>query len=148
MQKLSVKFKNEPRNTSLVPCSLSSRLNKVERLSVENKVRADNNIEENQRQHIGDHGLRVHGIVYVLNKRGYPLMPTSSFKARKLLKQGRAVVVKRFPFTIQLTYVTGESKQNVILGVDSGYENVGLSARTEKMELFSAEVKLRKNIKK
>lgn len=41
--------------------------------------------------------------VYVLDKNGSPLMPTSRCgKVRKLLKNGEAKVVKREPFTIQL----------------------------------------------
>jgi len=78
--------------------------------------------------------------------RGKPLMPTSSSKARRLLKSGKAKVVKRFPFTIQLLYATGECKQEIVLGVDTGYKNIGLSCVTESKELFSAEVKLRYDI--
>lgn len=42
--------------------------------------------------------------VYVLNKHGEPLMPCSPGKARILLKQQKACVVKRTPFTIKLLY--------------------------------------------
>lgn len=42
--------------------------------------------------------------VYVLNKHGHPLMPCSPAKARHLLKEGKAIVKKRTPFTIQLRY--------------------------------------------
>ena len=79
--------------------------------------------------------------VYVLNMRGQPLMPTTPRKARILLKEDKAKVIKRTPFTIQLKYATGETKQEITLGVDSGYENIGISAITEKKELYSAEVK-------
>ena len=98
------------------------------------------------RGHAGQN-LRV-SAVYVLNKRGKPLMPCSPRKARVLLKEDKAKVVKRTPFTIQLTMATGETKQPVILGVDSGYGEIGLSAVTDKKELYSAEVKLRKDIVK
>jgi|GEM_PF-658403 len=86
--------------------------------------------------------------VYVLNMRGKPLMPTTPRKARTLLKEGKAKVVKRTPFTIQLIYATGEAKQEIALGVDIGYENIGLSAKTNKKEVYSAEVKLRTDIVK
>ncbi len=86
--------------------------------------------------------------VYVLNMRGQPLMPTTPRKARILLKEDKAKVVKRTPFTIQLKYATGETKQEITLGVDSGFENIGLSAITEKKEVYSAEVKLRYDIVK
>jgi hypothetical protein len=89
--------------------------------------------------------LRV-SVVYVLNMRGQPLMPTTPRKAKKLLKEDKAKVVKRTPFIIQLKYATGENRQPITLGVDSGYENIGLSAKTNKKELYSAEVKLRTDI--
>ena len=73
-------------------------------------------------------------------------MPTSPRKAKKLLKEGKAKVVKRTPFTIQLKYATGETKQEITLGVDSGYKNIGISAITGKKEVYSAEVKLRTDI--
>lgn len=73
-------------------------------------------------------------------------MPCSASKARKLLKQNKAKVVKREPFTIQLLYPTGESIQNIILGVDAGSKTIGLSATTEKQELFSAEVQIRNDV--
>ena len=44
-------------------------------------------------------------LVYVLNKDGLPLMPTHKLgKVRHLLKEGRAKIVKRNPFTIKLNY--------------------------------------------
>ena len=49
MQKLQGEFKNVPRDTSLVPCSTSSGLNKEETLSDQNKVLTCNNLEENHR---------------------------------------------------------------------------------------------------
>lgn len=84
--------------------------------------------------------------VFVLNQRHEPLMPCSPRKARILLRDGKAKVVKRTPFTIQLTTATGETKQEIILGVDAGSKTIGLSATTKKAELFSAEVALRTDI--
>ena len=84
--------------------------------------------------------------VFVLNMRGQPLMPCSPAKARHLLKAGKAVVKRRTPFTIQLRIATGETKQNVTLGVDAGAKHVGLSATTEKEEVFASEVELRQDI--
>ena len=85
-------------------------------------------------------------LVYVLNKRGEPLMPTTPRKARVLLEERKAVVVRKTPFIIQLTITTGETKQPVTLGVDSGYKNVGISAVSGDKELFASEVKLRTDI--
>lgn len=90
----------------------------------------------------GGHNMRV----YVINQRNQPLMPCSPRKARLLLKSGIAKVVNRTPFTIQLLQSTGESKQDITLGVDAGSKVIGLSATTIKNELYSAEVHMRDNI--
>ena len=84
--------------------------------------------------------------VFVLNMRGKPLMPCSPAKARHMLKAGKAFVVRRTPFTIKLTIATGETKQDVTLGVDAGARHVGISATTEKEEVFASEVALRQDI--
>lgn len=73
-------------------------------------------------------------------------MPTTPRKARILLQDGKAKVVKRTPFTIRLTYATGENKQEITLGVDAGSKTIGLSASTEYEELYSAEVQIRNDI--
>ena len=69
-------------------------------------------------------------LVYVLNKDKKPLMPCKPSKARKLLKNKKAKVVNRKPFTIQLLYWSTGYKQEVSLGVDAGSKFVGLSATT------------------
>ena len=74
--------------------------------------------------------------VFVLNKRGKPLMPCSPAKARLLLKEKKAIVVRRTPFTIQLTIATGESKQPVSLGVDAGYKHVGLPHQLKRLNFM------------
>lgn len=86
--------------------------------------------------------------VYVINKRKEPLMPTTNSKARTLLKNKKAKIFKYNPFTIQLTEATGESKQEITLGVDAGSKMIGLSATTKKIELYSSEVELRNDIVK
>lgn len=80
--------------------------------------------------------------VYVLNMHSQPIMPCSCGKARRLLKQERAKVVKRSPFTIQLLDTIGTSKQPITLGVDTGAKNVGFSCITENKELFGGELEL------
>lgn len=82
-------------------------------------------------------------MIYVLDRDGKPLMPTKrNRKVRLWLKEGQAKVVRRKPFTIQLLFETTRFTQEIKLGVDSGFLNIGLSAVSEKEELFSAEVKL------
>jgi hypothetical protein len=73
-------------------------------------------------------------------------MPCGTVKANRLLKQGKAKVVKRTPFTIQLLQATGETKQDIVIGVDAGSKTIGLSATTKKQEVFSTEVELRTDI--
>ena len=85
-------------------------------------------------------------LVYVLNKNGQPLMPCESSKARKLLKQNKAKVIKREPFTIQLLYGSSGYKQDINLGVDAGSKHIGLSATTEKKELYASDIELRNDI--
>lgn len=85
-------------------------------------------------------------MVYVLNIQGKPLMPCKEAKARKLLKQGKAKVIKKEPFTIQLIFECENQVQEVTLGVDAGSKAIGLSVTTDKDELFSAEVELRNDI--
>ena len=86
-------------------------------------------------------------MVYVVNKDGKPLMPTERHgKVRRLLKEHKAIVVKKVPFTIQLLYETTEFVQPITLGVDSGYKYVGLSATTETKELYAEEVTLRTDV--
>ena len=73
-------------------------------------------------------------------------MPCKPRKARLLLKEGKAKVIKRTPFTIQLLYGSSGYKQEINFGVDAGSKIIGLSATTNKDELFSAEVELRNDI--
>lgn len=144
MQKLSAKLQNIPGDTSQVPCSISTVLTREDTLSVSSKVRTDNNSDENLQSGKTGHNSRV----YVLNMQNNPLMPTTPKKARKLLKEGKAKVIHRMPFTIQLLYATGESKQDITLGIDPGYSYLGFSAITDNEELISGEMLLRNNIKK
>lgn len=85
-------------------------------------------------------------MVYVLNKQGKPLMPCKEAKARKLLKQNKAKIVKYEPFTIQLLFDCDNQTQEVNLGIDAGSKYIGVSATTEKQVLYEAEVELRNDI--
>ena len=65
-------------------------------------------------------------MVYVLNQDGQPLMPTNRHgKVKHLLKQGKAKVVRRCPFTIKLLYESTNHTQNLTLGVDTGSGTIG-----------------------
>ncbi|WP_243146747.1 RRXRR domain-containing protein [Scytonema sp. UIC 10036] len=80
--------------------------------------------------------------VYVINKHLKPLMPTSPRKARLLLKEGKARISSRDPFTIQLIYGSSGYTQPGNLGIDAGYQNIGYSVVNEKEELIGGEVKM------
>lgn len=85
-------------------------------------------------------------LVYVLNKHGDPLMPCRPQRARKLLKSGKARVVKKVPFTIQLIYGASGYRQDVSLGIDAGSKHIGVSATTDDKVLFEADVEVRNDI--
>ena len=86
-------------------------------------------------------------MVYVISQNGQPLMPTENHvKVRILLKNKKAKVIKRCPFTIQLAYDSTNYTQNITLGVDSGSKHIGLSATTKNKVLFESDVELRNDI--
>lgn len=83
-------------------------------------------------------------MVYVLDKQGNPLMPTSRHgKVRRLLKEKKAVAVSTKPFTIRLKYEP-ETKiiQPVVLGMDPGRTNIGLAVvREDETCLYQAKAR-------
>lgn len=85
-------------------------------------------------------------LVYVLNKNNKPLMPCKPSKARKLLKNKEAKVIKKEPFTIQLLFGSSGYVQDISLGVDTGSKFVGLSATTKNKELYASTIELRGDI--
>ena len=86
-------------------------------------------------------------MVYVLDINGHPLMPTRRYgKVRRILKSGRAEVVNRCPFTIQLQYETTLYTQEISLGVDAGSKHIGLSATDAGTVYYEAEIQPRTDI--
>lgn len=87
-------------------------------------------------------------MVYVLNIDGKPLMPCSPVIARLLLKQGKAKVKRRTPFTIKLLYKTEtEYTQPLTHGIDSGSSKVGSAVSDEKGNvLYMSEIEIRNDI--
>ena len=89
--------------------------------------------------------------IYVLAPDGRPLMPTKRRRhVRRLLDKGKARITRHVPFTIQLKYDTQCITQPVILGIDPGRTNIGVSAVKKNGELlFSAVAETRnKEIRK
>lgn len=87
-------------------------------------------------------------MVYVLDINGQPLMPTDRYgKVKHLLRQGKAVVVKRCPFTIRLLYDTTAYTQKLTLGVDTGSGTFGTAVSDEKGNIiYVSEVTVRNDI--
>lgn len=63
--------------------------------------------------------------VAVMSKTSMRLMPTSEYRARKLLKSKKATVYGYHPFTIQLTERETGDVQPVELCMDTGYLHIG-----------------------
>ena len=89
-------------------------------------------------------------LVYVLKQNRQPFMPTERFgKVRRLLKEGKAKVVRREPFTIRLLYEPAtDVVQECYCGVDTGSKHVGIAVVGNDKVLYQSQTKLRNNIKK
>lgn len=87
-------------------------------------------------------------MVYVLDKNGHPLMPTNRHgKVKHLLKDGKAKVIKRCPFTIKLLYDSTTHTQNLTLGVDTGSGTIGTAVSKSNGDIiYMSEVSLRNDI--
>ena len=84
--------------------------------------------------------------VFVKNLRNEPLMPCSNKKARQLLKDNKAKIICYNPFTIQLLCVTGETVQDVKIGIDTGAKHIGLAITSKDKVLNKGEIELRQDI--
>ena len=89
-------------------------------------------------------------LVYVLKQNGQPFMPTSRFgKVRRLLKEGKAKVVRREPFTIRLLYEPEtDAVQECYCGVDTGSKHIGVAVVSNNKVLYQSQTELRTNIKR
>jgi len=75
-------------------------------------------------------------------------MPMEHRKARLLLKEGKAKIIRYEPFTIQLLYPTGEATQPISLGIDTGAKYVGVALVSEGKVLAKGTIELRDDVKK
>lgn len=86
-------------------------------------------------------------MVYVISKENKPLMPCSNVIARLLLKQGKAKVKGKQPFTIKLLYETTNYTQDLTLGVDTGSGTIGTAVATDSSKVvYASEVVVRNDI--
>ena len=78
--------------------------------------------------------------VAVISKTGIRLMPTNEYRARRLLKAGKAVIEQYRPiFTIRLTKREDGDTQPIEYASDTGYQHVGVSIKSEKHEFVHAQ---------
>lgn len=107
---------------------------------------------EKQRNKRSSRDSETNGVtrVFVLDKRGNPLMPCHPARARELLRNGRAVVAKLYPFTIRLKDRIGGETQKVDCKIDPGSKVTGMAlVRADGEVLFEAEIEHRgKGIRK
>ena len=86
-------------------------------------------------------------MVYVIAQDCKPLMPCSNSIARLLLKQGKAKVKRREPFTIKLAYETTNYTQDLTLGVDTGSGTIGTAVSKDNGDIvYMSEVVVRNDI--
>ena len=87
-------------------------------------------------------------VVYVLSNQSQPLMPTTPAKARILLKQGKAKVIRKLPFTIKLLQATNITyTQPLTHGVDTGSKTIGSAVIDPKGNvIYLSEVEIRNDI--
>ena len=82
--------------------------------------------------------------VPVRSKNGKPLMPTKASRARRWLKEGKAVIYKNdlYSFAVQLTIDSGEETQPIAVGIDPGKHYSGIGVQSAKATLFTAHLEL------
>ncbi|MEO8953964.1 MAG: RNA-guided endonuclease IscB, partial [Ktedonobacteraceae bacterium] len=87
-------------------------------------------------------------VVFVLSPDGVPLMPCSCVIARLVLKDGKAKVVRRTPFTIKLLFQPESTyTQALTLGVDTGSSVMGSAVADDNGKvLYLSEVAIRNDI--
>lgn len=84
----------------------------------------------------------------VLSSIGVRLMPTTCFRARKLIKSGKAVIHSYDPFTIRLTQREDGGTQPIEYCCDTGYQHIGISIKSAKHEYVGVQVDALKDEKK
>lgn len=84
--------------------------------------------------------------VAVISASGRKLMPTNSYRARRLLKSKRAVIYKYRPvFTIKLVDRTNGYTQPIEYKCDTGYQNIGISICSDTKEFVNEQRNLLKD---
>ena len=102
-QTIQLEFKNTPTDTPQVCSSVSLPLTSDQSRSVADIVTELYHADEDQQEEQPEQNCKVSVAnvhIFVLDANGTPLMPCSPRKARKLLKDGKAIVKKARPFFV------------------------------------------------
>ena len=86
--------------------------------------------------------------VLVIGLNGRGLSPTTPRNARVLVKEGKAQVVRKVPYTIRLNYKTGVAGGNHCLGVDTGSQHIGIGDVEDGKVCFRSEFSMRSTMEK
>ena len=84
-------------------------------------------------------------MVFVLSASNKKLMPTTEYRARRLIKSGKATIYKHHPFTIKLTTREDGNAQPIEYCCDTGYQNIGVSIKSHKHEYVNEQRDLLKD---
>jgi len=89
-------------------------------------------------------------MVFVLDTNKKPLSPCHEAVARKLLKQGKAAIFKKYPFTIILkkSVEDTKNKQEYRLKIDYGSKHTGLAILQNNNVIWLGQIDHRTDIKK
>lgn len=71
---------------------------------------------------------------FVLHKDGIPLMPMKIGKAKKMIRAGKACIVKVKPLIVKLEYETTKNVDELTLGIDSGAIWIGYSLINKRLK--------------
>nr|MDO8080113.1 RRXRR domain-containing protein [Candidatus Freyarchaeota archaeon] len=88
--------------------------------------------------------------VAVVGKDGEPRMPTKASRARRWIKQGKAVLKwsKLGVFYVKLTVEAGDRKQSIVLGLDPGSRFDGVAVVSKEKVLQTGMLELPKGVAK
>jgi len=77
-----------------------------------------------------------------------PLLPTSSARARLLLKSKKATLYSVVPFTIQLAKTVTDPIGSFVIGIDDGAKEVGIAVGHKDTVVFAGTITLRQDVSK
>ena len=89
---------------------------------------------------------------FVIDKNGNKLAPCNINKAWILIRKKKAILLQKYPMTIQLNYVIEDNCTEIICGIDDGSKHVGISlvqkCNNYNKPIFKGTIELRQDVKK